>query len=326
MKKALLIGINDYPAGNKLHGCLEDINCLKKSIERNGDGTVNFEVRMLPDVQSSGVVMDKIKELFNGSSDTALLYFSGHGFVNDTGAEIVMPDDVRNARQYYKGIQMKDIMDVVNRSIVRNKIIILDCCHSGNMGKYDISDSGSVLSPGVSILAACRDDEYAKEMGGHGLFTELLCNALEGGAADPTGNITIGGVYAYIDRSFGAWGQRPVFKTNVSEFAPLRKVVPEVSLDDIRMITALFANMDEDMHLDPSFEFTNDPSEQHNVVRPYAKPENVAKFQVLQKLHGIGLVNPVNARHMYFAAMESKSCRLTALGKFYWRLVKENKI
>ncbi len=326
MKKALLIGINAYPAGNELHGCIEDINCLERVISRNGDGSLNFEVKKMADVQSSAEVMDRIRELFNGNSETALLYFSGHGYLNDTGAEIVMPDDVRDVRQYYKGIQMKDIMEVVNQSRVRNKIIIFDCCHAGNMGKYNISNSGSELTTGVSILLACREDEYAEEMGGHGLFTELLCNALQGGAADPTGYITMGGIYAYIDRSFGAWGQRPVFKTNVTEFAPVKTVKPEVSLEDIKKITDLFFGINDEFPLDPSFEFTNNPSEEHKVVEPYACADNVAKFKTLQKLHSIGLVNPVGTPHMYFAAMESRSCRLTELGKYYWRLVKNEKI
>lgn len=326
MKKALLIGINAYPAGNELHGCIEDINCLERAITRNGDGTLNFQVKKMPDVQSSGEVMDRIHDLFNDNSDTALLYFSGHGYVNETGAEIVMPDDVRDVKQYYKGLQMKDIMEVVNRSRVRNKIIIFDCCHAGNLGKYSISDTGSELTTGVSMLLACREDEYAEEMGGHGLFTELLCNALQGGAADPTGFITMGGIYAYIDRSFGAWGQRPVFKTNVTEFAPVKTVKPEVSLDEIKKITDLFTRKNDDFALDPSFEFTNDPNVEHKVVKPYAKAENVDKFKTLQKLHSIGLVSPVGTSHMYFAAMESKSCRLTELGKYYWRLVKNDKI
>lgn len=322
MKKALLIGINAYPAGNELHGCIEDINSLDKAIARNGDGSLNFQVKKMPDVQSSGEVMDRICELFNGNSDTALLYFSGHGFVNETGAEIVMPDNVRDVRQYYRGLQMKDIMEVVNKSQVRNKIIIFDCCHAGNLGKYSISDTGSELTTGVSMLLACREDEYAGEMGGHGLFTELLCDALQGGAADPTGFVTMGGVYAYIDRSFGAWGQRPVFKTNVTEFAPVKTVKPEVSLDEIKKITDLFTEMNDIFALDPSFEFTNNPKEEHKIVEPYANAENVSKFKTLQKLHSIGLVNPVDTPHMYFAAMESKSCRLTELGKYYWRLVK----
>ena len=208
MKKALLIGINDYSNGNQLTGCVEDINCLKSVIERNSDGKVNFHVKMMPDEQSSENAMEAIKELFNATSDMAMLYFSGHGFINDTGAEIVFPDNIRTKGSYYKGIQMKDIMEVVNASRVRNKIVILDCCHSGNMGKYKLEEIGSLLSTGVSILTACREDETAMEMGGHGIFTEQLCEALRGGAADFLGNITMGGVYAYIDRAFGAWGQQ----------------------------------------------------------------------------------------------------------------------
>lgn len=326
MRKALLIGINNYPDGFKLRGCIEDINCLEKAIERNGDGSLNFEVKKLPNVQSNREVMSGIRELFNDNSEMALLYFSGHGYVNETGAEIVTPDGVRDADQYYKGIQMKDIMDVVNKSKVKNKIVIFDCCHAGNLGKFDISESGSGLSTGVSLLLACREDEFATEMGGHGIFTEQLCNALEGGAADPTGNITVGGVYAYIDRAFGAWGQRPVFKTNVTEFAAIKKVKSEVSLEDIKKIIELFSDMDNELPLDPSYEFTNTPDEKHKVFEPYADVNNVAKFKVLQKLHGIGLVNPVGTPHMYFAAMESRSCRLTELGKYYWRLVKNKKI
>jgi len=326
MKKALLIGINNYPNGNELTGCVEDIKSLKSVIERNSNGKVNFSVRLMSDEQSSENAMDAIKELFNDTSDMAMLYFSGHGFINDTGAEIVFPDNIRTTGSYYKGIQMKDIMDVVNASKVRNKIVILDCCHSGNMGKYKLEETGSLLSTGVSILTACREDEYAMEMGGHGIFTEQLCEALRGGAADFLGNITMGGVYAYIDRAFGAWGQRPIFKTNVTEFAPIKTVTPNVPLTEILKLTDLFAADNTAIQLDPSYEFTNDPNQEHKVVEPYAKEENVGMFKTLQKLQSIGFVKPVGEEHMYFAAMNSKTCTLTELGKYYWRLVKNNKI
>lgn len=213
---------------------------------------------------------------------------------NSTGAEIVMPQDIATPGQYYTGIQMSTIMSIVNTSKVRNKIIILDCCHSGNIGKYELQDVGSILNTGVSVLTACREDEVAMEAGGHGLFTELLCTALNGGASDYCGNITIGGVYAYIDRSFGPWDQRPVFKTNVTEFAPLRTVTPQVSLSIIRELTNLFTNPNNDLALDPSFEDTNDPSVNHEYILPYADANNVRKFKLLQKLQSIGFVKPIN--------------------------------
>lgn len=326
MKKALLIGINNYPGDNRLYGCVEDIMQVRKAIEKNGDGSPNFDCKLLSDVQTSAEVMEDIERLFSGDAEVALLYFSGHGFVNTTGAEIVLPQDINTPGQYYTGIQMSSIMEVVNNSNVRNKIIIFDCCHSGNIGKYKLSDAGSILQPGVSILTACREDETAQEAGGHGLFTELLCNAINGGAADFSGNITMGGVYAYIDRSFGAWEQRPVFKTNVTEFAPLKKVDPQVPLAVIRQLTSLFADPSKDLPLDPSFEDTNNPSVKHVYVEPYADKDNVSKFKMLQKLQSIGFVKPVDAQFMYFAAMESKACRLTELGRYYWKLVNDGRI
>lgn len=325
-RKALLIGINNYPNGHELNGCIEDINNVHTAIECNGDGTPNFAVREMPDAQTSMEVMSEIEHLFKGNGDTALLYFSGHGYMNDTGAEIVMPKDIETGSQYYTGIQMSSIMEIVNKSQVRNKIVILDCCHSGNMGKYSLLATGSSLNTGVSILTACREDESAMEAGTHGLFTELLCDALQGGAADYCGNITIGGVYAYIDRSFGPWDQRPVFKTNVTEFAPLRKVNPQVSLSVIHELTKLFENPDDIFALDPSFEDTNDPSVKHDFIEPYAVPDNVKKFKLLQKLQSIGFVKPIEEEFMYFAAMRRTGCRLTTLGKHYWRLVHEKRI
>lgn len=326
MRKALLIGINDYPKEHKLTGCVEDINMVKAAIEKNGDGSPNFDVKLMPNVQTSREVMDAIRQLFTGDSEFALLYFSGHGYMNSTGAEIVMPKDVETHSQYYTGIQMSSIMQIVNGSHARNKIIILDCCHSGNMGRYDIQDSGSILNIGVSVLTACREDEVAMEVGGHGLFTELLCSALNGGAADFCGNITMGGVYAYIDRSLGAWDQRPVFKTNVTEFSPLRKVEPQVPQQVIRELTNLFLNPNTELPLDPSFEDTNNPAIRHDSIIPYANNENVRKFKLLQKLQSIGFVKPIKEDFMYFAAMHSTGCELTELGKYYWRLVNEGRI
>ena len=169
-------------------------------------------------------------------------------------------------------------------------------------------------------------DEYANELGGHGVFTELLCSALKGGAADFCGNITIGSIYSYIDRSLGAWDHRPIFKTNVTEFVPIKKVNPTIEMSEIRKITELFFDANTHLSLNPSFEFTNRPDYKHKIVAPFASNDNVQIFKTLQKLQSIGFVEPVGEQHMYFAAMNSKGCRLTELGKYYWRLVRNNRL
>jgi hypothetical protein len=48
--------------------------------------------------------------------------------------------------------------------------------------------------------------------------------------------------------------------------------------------------------------------------------------QSLQALNRVHLVVPVGTAHMFEAAMQSKVCRLTASGRYYWRLAKDNRI
>jgi hypothetical protein len=54
--------------------------------------------------------------------------------------------------------------------------------------------------------------------------------------------------------------------------------------------------------------------------------EHEATFAILQKCRAAKLVEPVGEEHMYYAAMNSKSCRLTPLGKLYWSMAKQGRI
>lgn len=315
MKKALVVGINDYPS-SPLSGCVNDANSLAAILESNGDGSPNFGIKLLtcPSTDiTRPVLREAIEQLFDGGSDMALLYFSGHGYIKSTGGYLVTVD----AKKYDEGVSMDDILSLANQSKARNKVIILDCCHSGAMGTPSITGSSTAqLSEGISVLTASRDSEYALETNGAGVFTSLLIDALKGGAADIRGNITPGSLYAYVDEALGAWDQRPIFKTNVTSFSPLRVIPPKVPFETLRKITQYFPVAEAEHKLDPTYEDTE----------PTAKPDNVKIFKDLQKFQSVGLVVPVDAEFMYFAAINSTSCRLTALGYQYWRLVNEKKL
>ena len=315
MKKALVVGINDYPS-SPLSGCVNDANSLAAILESNGDGSPNFGIRLLtcPSTDiTRPVLREAIEQLFAGDSDMALLYFSGHGYIKSTGGYLVTVD----AKKYDEGVSMDDILSLANQSKARNKVIILDCCHSGAMGTPSITGSSTAqLSEGMSVLTASRDSEYALETNGAGVFTSLLIDALKGGAADIRGNITPGSLYAYVDEALGAWDQRPIFKTNVTSFSPLRVIPPKVPFETLRKITQYFPVAGAEHKLDPTYEDTEQ----------FANPDNVKIFKDLQKFQSVGLVVPVDAEFMYFAAINSTSCRLTALGYQYWRLVHEKKL
>lgn len=312
MKKALIVGINNYPT-SPLRGCVNDASGFSSIMETHGDGSPNFDVRLETDVKTKSELKGMIVELFSGNCDTVLLYFSGHGFLNEIGGYIVTPDHKR----YDEGISMDEILILANQSKAKDKIIILDCCHSGNFGSPTISNGAANINEGVTILTASKADESAMEINGHGVFTNLLLDALQGGASDLRGHITPGSVYAYIDQALGPWEQRPVFKTNVTRFTSLRTVNPQVPMNVLRKIIEYFPVPSYNFPLDPSFEYTNEG---------VAIEENVTVFKNLQKFESVGLVIPVDEEHMYWAAQNSKSCRLTAFGYHYWRLVKDKRI
>lgn len=322
MRKALVVGINDYPS-SPLHGCINDAQAVAGIIEKNGDGSRNFDIRLLINVLGKGEFKSQIIDLFAGINDVALLYFSGHGHTDKNGSYIVTPDQSHNDF----GVSMDDILNIANNSQTKNKVIILDCCYSGAFGSPAmLGGNQTFIGEGMTILTASKNDEPSVEVCGHGVFTTLLIEALRGGAADITGKVTPGSVYSYIDQALGPWEQRPVFKTNISQYLPLRTIQPAVPQETIRNIIKYFPNPSTHFPLDPSFEYTNDPSIEHPIIQPYANSANVAILEDLQKYVSVGLVEPVGTKHMYFAAMESKSCKLTTLGCHYWRLVNDKRI
>lgn len=318
MKKALVVGINDYPK-SPLHGCINDAESIGEILGYNEDGSRNFGAKIETNVTSKSQLKGYIQDCFSGDSEIALFYYSGHGYIDSLGGYIVTPDYCKNDM----GVSMQDILSIVNKSKCSNKVVILDCCNSGDMGNSNTtSQSATTIENGVTILTACRFDESAIESSGHGVFTSLLLEALSGGAADVTGHITPGGIYAYIDKALGPWDQRPVFKTNVTLFSSLRKVKSQVSMEILRKIPTYFKESNSEFNLDPSFEPTNNLTVKHDIIEPYTKGCNAEVFSDLQKLEGVGLVEPCDEEHMYFAAMHSKSCKLTAVGQQYWKLAK----
>lgn len=318
-KKALVLGIDEYPEC-PLCGCVNDAKNVASLLERNADGSKNFDTICLTNQKSKRKLENAIRTLFQNDDDIALLYFSGHGSRVDESEYICVPNETNGIDK----IQLSDVLKIIHKSKCKNKIVILDSCFSGGMGDNPFDGDCASLAKGVTILSASRENESAAESNGHGVFTSLLCGALNGGAADLLGHITPGAVYAYIDKALGSWQQRPVFKTNVQEFISLRETMPPIALKELIAIKEIFSDCDS-INLDPSFEFTNNPNERHDYIKPFANEDNVKKMKLLQKFERVGLVEPVDEEHIYFAAMHSKACRLTPLGLYYKSLSKDNR-
>ena len=262
---------------------------------------------------SRTVLKDNARELFAGDSEIALFYFAGHGHIETTGGYLCVTfsetgddgfalDELLTLERVGEGLEIKSSFST---AVIR---VLPD-------------PDPSLVSPpnyrkGMTVLTASTSEQYATEENGSGVFTTLFVDALNGAAGNLVGDVTPGSVYAHIDQSLGPWEQRPVFKTNVKSFVSLRKVQAPIDLTDLHRIAELFPSAGFEFSLDPSYEPESDNPD----------PKNTAVFAILQKYNRVNLAIPLEARHMYHAAMESKACKLTVLGEHYRRLVTRNRI
>lgn len=329
MKKALVVGVDKYPSA-PLTGCENDAVAVASVIAKDGDGSPNFSVRLITSDNSnvsSAQLGDALTELFSGDAETALFYFAGHGIINQsTNAGYIVSQDGKKGAW---GISLSELLNMANAAYPRIKstVIILDSCHSGFAGEVPgIGNAAiSAIGTGVTILTACHRNETASEYGGHGLFTGLLLDGLSGTSADVCGRITPASIYSLIDQTLGAWEQRPIYKANVQTFVTLRRVAPKVSLDVLRRLPTYFPDATDTFKLDPSFE----PDRQNipeNLRHIPVNKDNARIFKELQDCNRHGLVVPIDAEHMYYAAINSTGCRLTALGAHYRKLAERNQV
>lgn len=323
--KALVVGIDYYEGSKPLYGCVNDAYNVRKVLERNSDGSVNFAVEALTGTGPGKPVekralREKIKDLFSGDSDIALFYFAGHGHISETGGYIIASD----SRDGEDGIPLTELLTLANQSKAQNRIIVLDSCHGGIAGNAPNNEKFAEIKEGTTVLTASTAEQYSMEANGAGVFTTLLVDALEGSAANLVGEVTPGAVYAHIDQSLGPWDQRPVFKTNIKKFVSLRKVQSPIPLNELHRLVEFFPEPGHEYALNPSYEPLDSG---RPVTAPQPDPKNTAIFAILQKFNRVNLVVPgQGAPHMWHAAMESKTCKLTVLGEHYRRLVSSGRI
>ncbi len=328
-KRATLVGLDRYSGQNQLLGCCKDAKDLANVLARHEvSNRRNFHCDLITDSDGQPVDADRlrreIKELFSGPAACVLFYYAGHAVVDSTSAKgrFVVPGRDGRVEQ----VPFDDLFEEANKAYSRNilsTVIVLDCCGSGafaDVSNLDETQRVSLLGNGVTILAASGRTERASEHAvTGGMFTQYMVEGLKGSAADLRGWVSAASIYSHIDHMLGRKGQRPVYKASVSEFVTLRECTPKIEIETLLALPKLFERPDAQIELDPSFE-----PDRENVPERYRHipqdPHNVATFKRLQSLNRQGLVVPIGAEHMYYAAIESKSCGLTELGKHYREL------
>lgn len=198
-RDALVIGINSYPELENLSKPAQDAEAIAQLLEQHG----GFRVRRLPEVNREGRlwvheggevrckdVEEAIATLFNPDGDeaqvpdTALLFFAGHGLRKVRGgiSEGFLAASDCDPEEEIWGVSLQWLRRLLQKSHVKQQIIWLDCCHSGELHNFDDADPGN-LGQGRDrcFIAACRPFESAYESlsGDHGVLTQFLLEGLD---------------------------------------------------------------------------------------------------------------------------------------------------
>lgn len=330
-KKALLVGIDAYRNLRNLGGCVADVLALRPFLERHTDGQRNYDCHLVlgktgrsrPRV-TRPVLRDALRKLFSHPGEV-LFYFSGHGAITETGGYLA----THEAQRDDWGIPMQEIMEWAKDSRSSHILLMLDCCHSGDMGDAPLLNPAHALNPlavlrqNMTVIAASRNDQGAVEVNGHGVFTATVLEALDGGAADHMGWVTAPSVYAYVERRFGGWQQRPVYKSHATELAVLRECAPLIERMKLRELLRYFPSRDYQYRLDPAY----DPEDEAGNIMGRKNERKIGIGRRFKEYRDAGLLRAtVPGEDFYWVARRGHTVELTARGREYWWLVKENRI
>jgi hypothetical protein len=182
-------------------------------------GPISSEIKVLRD--SDATRESILKELgwlakVASPSETAILFFSGHGGRSSDGNDqaYFCPVDASLLNLNQTCITSAELSDALRAIKAERLIVMLDTCYSGGIGEPRRRSVGVpsglnsrdvhalVEGTGRVILAASRPDEPAWELSGmrNGLFTNYLLRALRGEVARADGSIWATDVFSYVSR------------------------------------------------------------------------------------------------------------------------------
>ncbi|ADJ46825.1 peptidase-related protein [Amycolatopsis mediterranei S699] len=177
---------------------------LNQALADQGTGLfADVDVTLLPEATSNRAVR-ALGAFFTKAhrDDVLLLYFSGHGKLDQLGRLHLCMHDTETTDLLSTAVSSMRINEFVEASRARNVVIILDCCYAGAFRGGGLGDA--VAGPGRYVMTSCRGTQLANDASvdnGTSFFTQHLIEGLLYAAdQDGDGYVSFSDVYAYVDR------------------------------------------------------------------------------------------------------------------------------
>lgn len=238
---ALLIGVGDYRKMNS-----SDLPTYRMDLAMLGTAIVsklkapNENVCLMDGDDNNGFVstgvlaraINNFKEMLE-EEDTFIFYFSGHG----SNKKLIFSDGM---------VELQSVIDYVEKLPTKNKIVILDCCYSGDFvtsGAREMQFKESVADfagHGIAVMASSAANEVAR-LGPDGcgsVYTGILSAAILMNNSVRKGFLSLTDINDEVQRLMKGWNkknpnkaQHPIFRSSmggtiyfhVEEFQPYKQ-------------------------------------------------------------------------------------------------------
>jgi len=213
----LAVGINAYPAKERLTYAVKDARDVTQALRTNGRKVYRqVEAKLLTDKEADRQgILEGIAWLQREATpqDTTVIFYSGHGAKHPAVGFFLVParfQDAQPLKTMISGAELKRETKQIHGQVV----VLLDCCYAGAilneklrtpavppLQLLALQGKPAEATSGPAILCAARAREESEENDTihHGIFTKVLLQGLSGKADfNHDGVVTLGEVERFI--------------------------------------------------------------------------------------------------------------------------------
>lgn len=206
--RALLVANSTFPADAanlpELEGPRNDPVLLRDALCDGDAGMFPPDNVRLVTERTMSEVLGEVEDFLRSATrqDTVLLYYSGHGLLDQNNELFLCTRDTRSDRLWSSAINANHLRAIMDESAAAATVVVLDCCHSGRFKGPGVAP-GALAGRGRFVLTSSRSGQLAHDAHVHNhasLFTHHLAEGLRHGADDPDGDglVTLTDIYAYV--------------------------------------------------------------------------------------------------------------------------------
>ena len=216
---AVLVGFSTFPRDEELESLPAVRRNIQDLVTTLSDPTIvglpRARIRDYIDPGETGLLMETIAKECELVADTLIVYYAGHGLLG-TGNELFLATSTSTlGMPAYNSIAAKTFRDAVLRSRAKRKLLIIDCCFSGDIvgaqaASQDIVKAELHAKGTYTMASSSRNaTSLAPPDSEHTAFTGHLLDVLAHGVESTSDTLTVDELFDAV-RNLATQSNHPI--------------------------------------------------------------------------------------------------------------------